>query len=49
MGCLAAIGLTWIAVAVGVAMSALTGLFMSIATTIVTSAVGFIALLLLLI
>lgn len=49
MGCLAALGLTAVAVAAGVAMSALTGLFMSIATIIVTSVVGFVAFLLLLI
>lgn len=49
MGCLAALGLTAVAVALGVAMSALMGLLMSIATIIVTSAVGFVAFLLLLI
>lgn len=49
MGCLAAVGLTAVAVALGVAMSALTALLMSLATTIVTSAIGFIAFLLILI
>jgi hypothetical protein len=49
MGCLAALGLTAIAAALGVAMSALTGLFMGLATTIATSAIGFIAFLLILI
>lgn len=49
MGCLAAVGLTAIAVALGAGMSALTGLFMSLATTIVTSIIGFIAFLLVLI
>ena len=49
MGCLAAVGLTAIVVAMAAGMSALTGLFMGLATTIVTSAIGFIAFLLVLI
>ena len=49
MGCLAAVGLTAIVIALGAGMSALTGLFMGVATTIVTSIIGFIAFLLVLI
>jgi len=49
MGCLVAIGLTAIVVAVGAGMSALTGLFMGLATTMVTAVVGFLAFLLILI
>jgi len=49
MGCLAALGLTAVVVAIGAGMSALTGLFMGLATTIATSIIGFIAFLLLLI
>ena len=49
MGCLAALGLTAVVVAIGASMSALTGLFMGLATTIATSIIGFIAFLLVLI
>jgi hypothetical protein len=49
MGCLAAVGLTGAVIAIGAVMSALTGLFMALATTIVTSIIGFIAFLLVLI
>lgn len=49
MGCLVAIGLTAIVVAVGAGISALTGLFMGLATTMVTAVVGFLAFLLILI
>ncbi|MGB5925369.1 MAG: hypothetical protein WBH01_04670 [Dehalococcoidia bacterium] len=49
MGCLAVVGLTAIVVAVGAGMSALTGLFMGLATTMVTAVVGFLAFLLILI
>jgi hypothetical protein len=49
MGCLAAVGLTAIVVALGAGMSALTGLFMGLATTMVTAVIGFIAFLLILI
>ncbi|MDH4269700.1 MAG: hypothetical protein OEV52_05320 [Dehalococcoidia bacterium] len=49
MGCLAAVGLTAIVVAMGAGMTALTGLLMGLATTIATSMVGFIAFLLVLI
>jgi hypothetical protein len=49
MGCLAALGLTAVVVAIGAGMSALTGLFMALATTMVTSIIGFIAFLLILI
>jgi len=49
MGCLMAVGLTAIVVAMGAGMSALTGLLMGLATTIVTSVIGFIAFLLVLI
>jgi len=49
MGCLAAVGLTAVVVALGAGMSALTGLFIGLATTIVTAMIGFIAFLLVLI
>ena len=49
MGCLVAGALTVIVVAVGAGMSALTGLLMGLATTIITSVIGFIAFLLVLI
>jgi hypothetical protein len=49
MGCLAAVGLTAVVLALGAGMSALTGLFMSLATAMVTSMIGFIAFLLILI
>ena len=48
MGCLAALGLTAVVVALGAGMSALTGVFMGLATTIATSMIGFIAFLLIL-
>jgi hypothetical protein len=49
MGCLAALGLTAVVVGIGAGMTALTGLFMGLATTIATSMIGFIAFLLILI
>jgi hypothetical protein len=49
MGCLAAAGLTAVVVALGAAMSSLTGVFMTIATAIATGVIGLIALVLLLI
>jgi len=49
MGCLAALGLTAVVVALGAGMTVLAGLFMTLATIIVTSIVGFIAFLLVLI
>ena len=49
MGCLTALGLTGVVVVIGAGMTALTGLLMGLATTMVTSIVGFIAFLLLLI
>lgn len=49
MSCLVAFALTTIVAAMGVGMSVLTGLFMGLATTIVTSVIGFIAFLLVLI
>ena len=49
MGCLAAAGLTAIVVALGAAVSGMTGVFMTIATSIATGVVGLIAFLLLLI
>ena len=48
MGCLAAVGLTAVVVALGAGMSALTGVFMGLAATIATSMIGFIAFLLIL-
>jgi hypothetical protein len=49
MGCLVAVGLTGIVVTLGAAMSGLTGVFMTIATSIATGVLGLIAFLLLLI
>ena len=49
MGCLVAVALTTIVVVMGAGMNVLTGFFMSLATTIVTSMIGFIAFLLVLI
>ena len=49
MGCLVAVGLTAIVVALGAAMSSLTGVFMTIATAIATGVIGLVAFLLLLI
>jgi len=49
MGCMAALGLTAVVVAIGAGMSAVTGLFMGLATAIATSMIGFIAFLLVLI
>jgi hypothetical protein len=49
MGCLAAVGLTAIVVAMGAGMTALTGLLMGLATAMVTAVIGFIAFLLVLI
>ena len=49
MGCLVAAALTMIVVVMGAGMNVLTGFFMSLATTIVTSLIGFIAFLLVLI
>ncbi len=49
MGCLVAVGLVAIVVAMGAGMTALTGLLMGIATTMVTAVIGFMAFLLVLI
>jgi hypothetical protein len=49
MGCLIALGLTGIVVAMGAGMSALTGLLMGLGTAMVTAVIGFIAFLLVLI
>ena len=49
MGCLVAVALTSIVAAMGVGMSASTGMLMGPATTIATSVIGFIAFLLVLI
>lgn len=49
MGCLVAVALTAVVVAVGAGMSALTGLLMGLGTTMVTAVIGFIAFLLVLI
>ena len=49
MGCLIALGLTGIVVAMGAGMSALTGLLMGVGTAMVTAVIGFIAFLLVLI
>lgn len=49
MGFLVVIPITAILLAIGAGMSALMGLFMALATTIVTSMIGFIAFLLVLI
>jgi len=49
MGCLAAAGLTAVVVVLGAAMSSLTGVFMTIATSVAPGVIGLIAFLLLLI
>lgn len=49
MGCLGAAGLTAIVVTLGAAMSSLTGVFMTIATSIATGVIGLVAFVLLLI
>jgi hypothetical protein len=49
MGCLLAVGLTTIVVAMGAGMSALTGLLMGLGTAMVTAVIGFISFLLVLI
>jgi hypothetical protein len=49
MGCLIAIGLTGIVVAMGAGMTVLTGLLMGVGTAMVTAVIGFIAFLLVLI
>ena len=49
MGCLTAIGLTGIVVAMGAGMTVLTGLLMGLGTAMVTAVIGFIAFLLVLI
>jgi hypothetical protein len=49
MGCLIAVGLTGIVVAMGAGMTVLTGLLMGVGTAMVTAVIGFIAFLLVLI
>jgi len=49
MGCLVAIGLTGVVVAMGAGMTVLTGLLMGLGTAMVTAVIGFIAFLLVLI
>jgi len=49
MGCLVAVALTAIVVAVGAGMSVLTGLLMGLGTVMVTAVIGFISFLLVLI
>jgi hypothetical protein len=49
MGCLAAVGLTAVVVALGASVSGLTGLLMGLGTAMVTAVIGFIAFLLILI
>jgi len=49
MGCLVAVGLVAIVVAMGAGMSALTGLLMAVGTIMVTAVIGFMAFLLMLI
>jgi hypothetical protein len=49
MGCLVALGLTGIVVALGAGMSGLTGLLMALGTAMVTAVIGFITFLLILI